>query len=237
MSDMPRIGDVNNAEPPHAAPQDFGWAIVELMGHRVRAGRVREVLVAGKLMLQIQCPGNDGQADEVEIYAGGSLYGMRPCSEGQARAAARFSRPAPLRTIDIDHQLGPAQEDGRDSSSETPDEGDYDEGSITAEHRRIAVALRRATVDFDLFIEVFHHGTDGDGFSVDARRCGETPGRTYTSSSLPEAMEQMVQGEGDLVIKVECNCGAKEEGTVRGLRNAGWRYKGDAPPDCGNCAF
>lgn len=67
------------------APAEF--AIVELMGHRRRAGRIAEVERFGTKLLRIDIPNTDGET--TEFYGGGSIYALRPCTEDVAREAAR----------------------------------------------------------------------------------------------------------------------------------------------------
>jgi hypothetical protein len=59
-----------------------GYAVVELMGHRVRAGLVTEVEMFGTKMLRLDIPGKD----RFEFYSGAALYGITPCTEEQARS-------------------------------------------------------------------------------------------------------------------------------------------------------
>lgn len=80
-----------------AAPAER-WAVVELMGHRQRAGRISEVREFGVALLQIETPLPGGGFD-VERYGGSSLFSYRVCTEEQARAAAStyaYLRPAAL---------------------------------------------------------------------------------------------------------------------------------------------
>lgn len=60
-----------------------GWAVVELLGHRVRYGRVSEVTMFGEAMLRVEMP-TDPPTEE--FYAGKALYGIKPASEERIRA-------------------------------------------------------------------------------------------------------------------------------------------------------
>ena len=75
--------------------KDFGWVLLELMGHRQRIGRAREEDVAGGVMLRIDIP-TDGEDYATEYYGSASIYALRPISEDVARDhyAARDPRPA-----------------------------------------------------------------------------------------------------------------------------------------------
>lgn len=75
-------------------PRDFGWVLLELMGHRQRIGLAREEEVAGGLMLRIDIP-TEGEEYATEYYGASSIYALRPVNEEIARDhhAARDPRP------------------------------------------------------------------------------------------------------------------------------------------------
>lgn len=75
-------------------PRDFGWVLLELMGHRQRIGLAREEEIAGGLMLRIDIP-TEGTDYATEYYGASSIYALRPISEEMARDhyAARDPRP------------------------------------------------------------------------------------------------------------------------------------------------
>ena len=75
------------------------WAIVELMGHRQRAGMIREVEMFGAKMLQIQIPAGDDFV--TEIYGGPAIYSIRPATEEIARRFATDRGDVrPVRPVD-----------------------------------------------------------------------------------------------------------------------------------------
>ncbi|ORE90965.1 hypothetical protein [Aurantimonas sp. 22II-16-19i] len=86
------------------APAFEGWAILELMGHRVRPGRVSEVEIAASKMLRVDIPVGVGEDEYVtEYYGGASVYSLRPTSEDIARRMARDrfgADPRPVRPVD-----------------------------------------------------------------------------------------------------------------------------------------
>ena len=112
-----------------------GWAILELMGHRQRAGMVQEVELFGGKLLRIDCPlppagpGEQGQerhcgvAGEAaspagyisEFYGAGSIYALRPVTEDVARAfAGRLGDPRPVQPVGFrleDHRVHGDDED------------------------------------------------------------------------------------------------------------------------------
>lgn len=77
-----------------------GWAIVEIMGHRERAGRVSEVEVAGAKLLQIDIPTEAG-GFVTELYGGTAIYCLTPCAEQIARGRAKqLGDPRPIHPLD-----------------------------------------------------------------------------------------------------------------------------------------
>lgn len=72
---------------PEVTPET--WALVEIMGHRTRAGRISEVVIAGAKFLRVDIPTDDGQFI-TEYYGGSSIYAIRPGTEEIIRA----NRPA-----------------------------------------------------------------------------------------------------------------------------------------------
>lgn len=93
------------------SPVYEGWAILELMGHRQRAGQVREVELAGTKVLRIDIPTNDFLTPEVtEFYGGAAIYALRPCSEEVAREAASYADILPAKRADYAYTpLAPPQ--------------------------------------------------------------------------------------------------------------------------------
>jgi hypothetical protein len=86
------------------APKDFGWCLLELMGHRQRIGKICEEEIAGNLLLRVDIPvGNDTDAEDyvTEYYGSNAVYAMRPVSEEVARGKfnvdPRPPRPAEYR--------------------------------------------------------------------------------------------------------------------------------------------
>lgn len=73
-----------------------GWAIIEIMGHRVRAGRV---VMDDTPLLRIDIPAEDGE-DITEFYGRSAIFSMRPCEEQIARDwAARYGVRRPVRPV------------------------------------------------------------------------------------------------------------------------------------------
>lgn len=91
-----------------------GWAMLELMGHRQRVGRVSEAEMFGGKLLRIDIPTKDG--DVTEFYGCSSVYALRPISEEVARDYAdRYADPRPVRPVDYrvtDQRRGAHDDDG-----------------------------------------------------------------------------------------------------------------------------
>jgi hypothetical protein len=101
-----------------ATPAFKGWAVLELMGHRRRAGMVEEVEIAGGKLLRIDIPVlgkvhqdnvNDGPPVSgvepggfvTEFYGCSAVYALRPVSEDIARrAASEIGDPRPVRPVE-----------------------------------------------------------------------------------------------------------------------------------------
>lgn len=98
--------------------QAESWAVVEIMGHRVRCGRISEVEIAGTKFLRVDIPSDDGQY-VTEFYGGGSIYAIRPASE----EIVRRQRPEirlPARPVEWRQpELTDAGEDDTLAASET----------------------------------------------------------------------------------------------------------------------
>lgn len=107
-----------------------GWALVELMGHRKRAGYVTQEEVAGVAMVRIDSPGpNDAKL--TAYYSPASLYSLTPVSEEVARGFAAGNTPAPVSRYELPPPpTVPARVvDPDDQVDEHDDDEDIDEES------------------------------------------------------------------------------------------------------------
>jgi hypothetical protein len=75
------------------APEEIGWAILELLGHRRLGGYVREQVVAGAAFLRIDVP-QDPPA--TQLYSAGAVYCITPTTAEMARAVANRGRVEPV---------------------------------------------------------------------------------------------------------------------------------------------
>lgn len=59
-----------------------GWAVIELMGHRVRYGKIAEVIAFGAPMMRIDIPSDPPRT---EFYGGSSIFSFQAITEEMAR--------------------------------------------------------------------------------------------------------------------------------------------------------
>ncbi len=93
-----------------SALTDGYWAIVELMGHRQRAGFVQEVEQFGTKQLRIDIHFGEGET-ATEFYGGSAIYALRPTTEEIARQFARgYGDPRPV--APLNYRLAAPADDG-----------------------------------------------------------------------------------------------------------------------------
>lgn len=117
------------APAPEADPTDgWDWAIVEIMGHRRHAGRVREEERFGAKMLRVDVPTCNaaGISWETRYYGGSSIFSYTPTTEETVMRVnkpyeppARYQLPAPE---DDDEPEGEAS-DADDGAAGDDDDG------------------------------------------------------------------------------------------------------------------
>jgi hypothetical protein len=72
------------------------WAIVELMGRNVIAGRISEEVIAGVAMLRVDVPAAGEQPAYTKFYSGSAVYGITPTDEATALRAVSRLQVAPI---------------------------------------------------------------------------------------------------------------------------------------------
>ncbi len=72
------------------------WAILELFGHQVIAGRVTEQTIGGCPFIRVDVPECDGQPAFTRFFGNGAIYSMTPVSEELALHAIKRSTPRPV---------------------------------------------------------------------------------------------------------------------------------------------
>lgn len=120
MSDKPE-------ETKAPAADETEYAVVELMGHRTRVGRVMEVERFGAKMLRIDVPkeGDFEKGFVSQFYSGTAIYCFTPCDlatvERHGRPYAPASRLAYREPEDIASALH-AEDEARDQEEEDDEE-------------------------------------------------------------------------------------------------------------------
>lgn len=99
------------------------WAVVEVMGHQLYAGRVSEQAIGGCAFVRVDVPAGGERLPFTKLLGQGSIFAITPCSEEAARAVAAqcVSRPIEIYTPSIQGRL-PYQDD-----AEEPDDVEYGE--------------------------------------------------------------------------------------------------------------
>lgn len=104
-----------------ASPIGFEqWAVVEVMGHSVFAGKVTEQVVGGSTFIRVDVPAVDGAPEFYKLLGASSIFAITPCSEERARLAAQriFASPLPVWI--------PTPTPALPSPAEVPDLSDYE---------------------------------------------------------------------------------------------------------------
>lgn len=110
---------------------ETSWAVVELMGHRTRAGRISEVEKFGAKMLRIDIPveGGPGEAGTddfvTEFYAGSAVYGVTPITEDIFRAQ-HYKRALPARPLRYSEEVPWLDSPHKGGSYDDPDNEDFE---------------------------------------------------------------------------------------------------------------
>lgn len=77
--------------------QEFStWAIVEIMGHQVVAGRVSEQFIAGAGFIRLDIPEVDGRGGTGELLSPKAIFRMRATTEAIAREFIARMQPDTL---------------------------------------------------------------------------------------------------------------------------------------------
>lgn len=125
MSDDEGLGHHGPKARDRAEPEE--WAIVEIMGHLRRAGRILEVDRFGAKLLRVDIPildSPDAVLFVTEFFGGASIYRLRPCSKEIAMEAARqIGDPRPV--MPVTARIAAPRFEQREEDEEEPDEFDH----------------------------------------------------------------------------------------------------------------
>ncbi len=75
---------------------ETNWAIVELMGHKVVAGKVSKSEMLGAPLLRVDVPGTSVYPEFTQFYGTGSVYCVTFVSEEVARLTAEQTKVNPV---------------------------------------------------------------------------------------------------------------------------------------------
>ncbi len=96
------------------------WAIVEILGRKVVAGRVTEQVIAGQGFVRVDVPAVDDQAAFTQLYGPGSIYAITPTTEEIATAFVARNVGAPIQPYQL-RLPEPAQVDREEEFDREPD--------------------------------------------------------------------------------------------------------------------
>ena len=106
---------------------DKVWALVEILGHVRRVGRVSEVTRYGTEGILVEVPRADGSFEPENFYAGRALFAVHRMTETEARRAAGFGTAAALPGHRLDDDTDPDDDsDGDPADDSDPDDDDSD---------------------------------------------------------------------------------------------------------------
>ena len=77
------------------------WAVVEVMGHHVYAGRVTEQALGGGAFVRIDVPEIDGREAFTKLFGHGSIFCITPCDRDVAVTVARYHRARPFESVHL----------------------------------------------------------------------------------------------------------------------------------------
>ena len=102
---------------PSEKPAFEQWAVVELMGHRVRAGHVSEVEMFGGRMLRIDLHETSEKKIGTEFYGAHAIYGITvTTAEACFKMNAPYVAPTPMLMAPRAFDLAETADDGEDQA-------------------------------------------------------------------------------------------------------------------------
>jgi len=72
------------------------FAVVELFGHQIIAGKVSEQVIGGQGFIRVDVPAVDGYEAFTKFYGAGAIYAITPCDEGTALASVMGLKMKPI---------------------------------------------------------------------------------------------------------------------------------------------
>jgi hypothetical protein len=78
------------------------WGIVELMGHKVVAGRISKSEMFGAPLLRVDVPATSAYSEYSQFYSNNAIYCVTPVSEEVARRTAEECKVNPVSDLEDD---------------------------------------------------------------------------------------------------------------------------------------
>jgi hypothetical protein len=72
------------------------WAIVEIFGHQVIAGKVTGAVIGGQGFVRIDVPAVGDQEGFTKFYGTGAIYSISPVDEETCKSAVAGLQPKPV---------------------------------------------------------------------------------------------------------------------------------------------
>jgi hypothetical protein len=95
------------------------FAVVELFGHQIIAGKVSEQVIGGQGFVRVDVPAVDGQEAFTKFYGAGAIYAITPCDENTVLASVMGLRTKPINVWKLNlPQLTARQEHDDDDDAE-----------------------------------------------------------------------------------------------------------------------
>ena len=95
------------------------WAIIELFGHKVIAGKVSEQQVGGCSFVRVDVPAVGKQKPFTRLFGNGAIYSINITDEETATAAADYYKPVPMEPWTVSDMLRKALPPGDGDQDET----------------------------------------------------------------------------------------------------------------------
>ncbi len=77
------------------------FAIVELFGHNIIAGKVSEQVIGGQGFVRVDVPAVDGREAFTKFYGAGAIYAITPTDEPTMTAAVQGLQQKPIETYKL----------------------------------------------------------------------------------------------------------------------------------------
>ena len=90
------------------------FAVVELFGHQIIAGKVTEQVIGGQGFVRVDVPTIEDQEGFTKFYGAGAIYAITPCNEETMLAAVSGLRQKPIDVWKLHLQLAAPPRDEED---------------------------------------------------------------------------------------------------------------------------